>query len=203
MYARVRARAHTQRFRAAPFNYRCRKRNELFPANSTGAPFAFQRYGTERKRHRFFDAYCTATLSNIDVNTKCSQRKQVTVLDLDGKATTDPDSDSKDDHPEEDPTSEVKDPATFRKPDDTNLTPHSHTPTPALDTNQTPRSRTPSISHKPDDFVDKGPLDIPSSSKLMLIKRQSTSRRNFAKNVTVETYSEKERLESNVMERSS
>ena len=135
---------------------------------------------------------------------KCSQRKQVTctVLDLDGNTTNDLDSDPKDDHPEEDPTSEVKDPATFCKPDDTNLAPHSHTPavsTLALckpaDTNQTPQSRTPSVSHKPDDSVDdKIPLDIPSSSKF---KRQSTSRRNFAKNIVVETYSEK-KLESNV-----
>ena len=48
-----------------------------------------------------------------------------------------------------------------------------------------------------DDDDDKPP-SIPSTAKLMKLRSKSNSRRNFAKKIAVVSYSEKERLESNV-----
>ena len=46
--------------------------------------------------------------------------------------------------------------------------------------------------------INQGTPNFPSSSKLMLLRSQSNSRRNFAKRLAVVTYTEEERFESNV-----
>ena len=60
--------------RRPPFHCRFRKWNGPFLDTGTGVPFPFQRDGTERKRHRFFDSYCThASL------TQCSSESRASV----------------------------------------------------------------------------------------------------------------------------
>ena len=83
------------------------------------------------------------------------------------------------------------------QPDKVHATPTTSTPAPPL-------AVTPAPPPQPDQVPPSAPVQpdpkpqLPSPSKLITIKNQAVSRRNFAKLLSVYTFSEEERLVSNV-----